>query len=226
MVFARSSSVGVPSDVGTTHFKGEAGAAGTVSTVFTTKSHADYYLAFSMNRSGAVVLDDIVVTVIPTPSLTGTQGFETGSFAAAGYTSDSVAGPDRSSITSDDARVITGRYSVFADNAAEEWYEFLSTRNDVLPLAKSSSYTVKFNYRVVRAVDAGSAGFLFFSRSSLAGIARDVGTTYFAKDAPSGTTGSLEVTFSTINFADYRLVWSMNKGGAIVIDDVQVTKNP
>ncbi|WP_240422226.1 hypothetical protein, partial [Paenibacillus periandrae] len=127
-------------------------------------------------------------------------------------------GPGAGIITNDPQKVITGQYSAYAEAAPSQyWQEFSISDPSKMQLEKNTTYTVSFKHKAVTATN----GFYYFVARSEEED-RDFGWTSWTD--PAGTVGSKVVTFTTGSKNKYRLLWGMNQGGGLSIDDIQVTK--
>ncbi|WP_424533107.1 hypothetical protein ACOZ38_22205 [Sphaerisporangium viridialbum] len=122
-------------------------------------------------------------------------------------------------LTADPARLVSGKYSSYGEApATQEWQEFLWSDPAKLKLAPLTSYTVTFKYRLL-GPDGSPAHPYVLARTASGGIAQDAGFTKW-DETSDGDVKTASVTFTTKNFADYYLIWGLNKGGAIAVDDI------
>ncbi|MEU8268353.1 hypothetical protein AB0B89_14425 [Sphaerisporangium sp. NPDC049002] len=122
-------------------------------------------------------------------------------------------------LTADPARLVSGKYSVYGEApATQEWQEFLWSDPAKLKLAPLTSYTVTFKYRLL-GPDGSIAHPYFLARTASGGIPQDAGFKRW-EETSDGDVKTASVTFTTKDFSDYYLIWGLNQGGAIAVDDV------
>ncbi|MBB2913178.1 hypothetical protein FHS43_004476 [Streptosporangium becharense] len=122
-------------------------------------------------------------------------------------------------ITSDQARRVAGGHSVYAESpVTQEWHEFLWSDRTKLKLAPRTTYTVTFKYRLLGAEGTRTNPY-FLVRSATGGFSKDLGVTSWSEPA-DGDVRSKTVTFTTGEFADYYLLWTLHNGGAMAVDDI------
>lgn len=161
--------------------------------------------------------DTYSATVLTPPVSYTYEGFEKGSFDLSDYT---PGYSNLGTITSDPSKVITGKYSVYASApSTEEWYEFMYSNNNKIPLEAGATYKVTFRAKTIENT-AGS--FYFGVRTAVGGNIADVGQNSWT-DAV-GNTYTKTSTFTLEEYSDYSLFWGVHNGGAISIDDIQIEK--
>ncbi|TVX92187.1 hypothetical protein [Paenibacillus agilis] len=211
--FSRSSTGNTAQDKGWMTWNDKAGSKGSKIVTFTTGPYGDYQLNWGTKYGGAISIDDIQVTK-------QSESFERGKFESTHYISGN---PGYSGVVTNEAeKVVTGAYSVYGESKATwEWNSFLASNPRKLQLEPNTSYTVSFKYKVIKSPSEKGKHY-FFSRTSTGNTAQDKGWTEWNDQA--GSVGSKVVTFITGPYGDYQLNWGTSYGGAISIDDIQVTK--
>ncbi|MCR8843751.1 hypothetical protein NQ117_08630 [Paenibacillus sp. SC116] len=211
--FSRTSTGKTAQDKGWTEWNDPAGSVGSKVVTFTTGPYSDYQLYWGTNYGGAVSIDDIQVTKL-------TESFERGKFDSTHYISGNPGYSGE--VTNEAGKVVTGAHSVYGESKATwEWNSFLASNPRKLQLEPNTSYSVSFQNKVIKSPSEKGSHY-FFSRTRTGDIAQDKGWTEW--NDPAGSVGSKVVTFTTGPYSDYQLYWGTNYGGAISIDDIQVTK--
>ena len=124
------------------------------------------------------------------------------------------------SITSTQAEVIAGRNSIKGSYfGSDSFTPFLDTDPTFIQFAPNQTYTITANYRIIV---AGSSGFSLGFFSSTESSARN-----FVPSATitggSGVSGTVNVTSTLLNYADYEVQFEIVGSGAIAIDDIRIT---
>ncbi|MEK5029758.1 RHS repeat domain-containing protein [Paenibacillus sp. FSL M7-1046] len=189
------------------------GGNGIKTMTFTTGNKANYYLIWGIHAGGALSVDDItIVKKISAQS----ESFEKGSFDQTNFLAGSGV------ITSDPAKIVNGQYSAYLSSLnSEDWKAFSYTDTNKVKFEKNTTYKVTFSYKTIDMVPTGSdRRFYFLARST--DNTDDKGWTAWS-DA-SGNKGRKSITFTTGNKENYYLIWGIFKGGALSIDDIEITK--
>ena len=124
------------------------------------------------------------------------------------------------SITSSPGEVISGSNSIKASGTGPVGgiaTFFLGTDPTFVRFLPSQSYTMAFSYRIIT-TDGGGFGYAF--QSSEGGL--ELGLDAVLRGA-SGSSGTVTTTFRLNNHGDYRVRFSIDGRGSIVIDDVRIT---
>ena len=210
----RTPTGGYAKDLAFTQWTEEASANTSTRTVrFVTGNYSDYYLMWGLHKGGSLSLDDVSVI------RQGEESFEGGSFSDSDY-SGGTAG-NTGMITSDAQKRISGGWSVIGSAPqATPWIDVLTSDRNKLKLRPRTTYTVRFLYRTLAAAGEGG-GHYFLARTDSGGFAHDVGFTKWLEPS-TDRVASRQITFTTDDFEDYYLVWGLNKGGEIVLDDISV----
>ncbi len=154
------------------------------------------------------------------------EGFESGSFAQTVFTAGYQG--DKSSITNAQTNIITGGYSVYSQIpvAAGVWTEILYSDITKLIMEKGTTYKVSFNYKIIE--NSAEGGFCYFMAKSPTENDGVFGKGYNTWTGVVGNSGSksFELTLSSATPAtkDYHLIWGMNGGGGLSIDDIKIEK--
>ena len=123
-------------------------------------------------------------------------------------------------ITSSPGEVISGRNSIKASGTSPvggQVTPYLGTDPTLVRLPANQSYTMTFGYRILT---ADGSGFGYAFQSPEAGL--ELGLDAVLRGA-SGSSGTVTTTFRLNNHGDYRVVFSIDGRGSIVIDDVRIT---
>ena len=123
-------------------------------------------------------------------------------------------------ITTDPDEVITGAYSLKADNdnPASIWNEFAWSDTNQVSFQPETRYTVSWKYRILR--EAAEGYFYAICRTWIGDDLHDIwGASW---DPETGTMDSTTGTFQTDSLTGYYLIFGMKNDGAIVIDDIVV----
>lgn len=199
-------------DRGFTAWNGQVGEIGTKTITFTTGSSQNYYVIWGLNNGGSLSIDDIEITKVQ-------ESFESGGYIVAPY---NRGYPHNSGIiTSDPSKVISGKYSILGDAASsQEWTEFLHSDLNKVKLEPNKTYKVSFKYKVNRLSDQN--GYFYFLVKSIdwANSINSKGFTTWTGQI--GEIGTKTVTFTTGDSYNYYLIWGLNYGGSLSIDDVKI----
>ncbi|MBP2114947.1 RHS repeat domain-containing protein [Paenibacillus silagei] len=200
-------------DKGFTSWNDASGNTGIRTMTFTTGNKENYYLIWGIHAGGSLAIDDIqIVKAISTQSET----FEKGTYNQTDFL------PGSGHITSDPNQNVSGQYSAFLSSArSEDWKEFSYTDAQKVKFEKNTTYQVTFSYRSVDMGPVDSNRYFYFLARSTDNT-QDKGWTTW-NDA-NGTRGSRTVTFTTANKENYYLIWGIHSGGALSIDDIEITK--
>ncbi len=227
--------------------------------VFTVPEEGDYVLTFGMKSTGAYMLDNVLLTQLdgvktvageahasvvntrPTidKGLGILEGFEdqpmNGSLMTYGFNR-------WGSYTSDPDKVISGKRSVtsliedyYTTYRAEvedylEWFEFLYSNPRFVTFEANATYTIEFDYKVIKECRNPVTGTPGNCYCLLRGSAGDVGATNFAVTNELGKTFELNtvyhmtVTATVGDASDYYLLIGTHQAGEVIIDNVRITK--
>jgi hypothetical protein len=196
-----------------TTWKDSVGNKGIKTITFTTGIKDNYYLIWGIHGGGSFSIDDIqVIKSIPESSET----FEKGAFGQTSYL------PGSGSITSDPLKIVSGSYSAYLSALpSEEWKGFANSDPNKLKFERNTTYTVTFFYKSVEMNSSDSNRYFYFLARST-DFKDDKGWTVW--NDSSGSSGSKTVTFTTGDKDNYFLIWGIHSGGALSIDDIQVSK--
>lgn len=210
---ARSTDNDTQEDKGYIAWTDEVGNSGIRTMTFTTGNKENYYLIWGIHAGGAISIDDI--QIVKTTSA-GSESFENGSFASTNF----LAGDGV--ITNDPAQVVSGQYSAYlSSKRTEDWKEFSYTDTNKVKFEKNTKYTITFSYKSIDMEATGAErSFYFLARST--DNKEDKGWTTW--NEVSGNKGSKTVTFTTGNKENYYLIWGIYRGGALSLDDIEITK--
>ncbi|WP_028594350.1 hypothetical protein [Paenibacillus assamensis] len=207
----RSTDNDVSADRGWTTWHAETGTVDTKTVYFTTGNKENYYLLWGIHSGGALSLDDITIKKV-------SESFEKGSFT------DTAFRPVSGSITSDPAKVISGKYSANLVSApSQQWSEFAYSDPKRLKFEPYTTYSVTFSYKASKDGSVDDQYYYFLARSSDDDVKADIGwTTWKAKK--NGDKGTKTVTFTTGQKENYYLIWGIHNGGEISLDDIHMKK--
>ncbi|MEK4043349.1 RHS repeat domain-containing protein [Paenibacillus sp. FSL H8-0048] len=196
-----------------TSWNDASGNTGIRTMTFTTGNKENYYLIWGIHAGGSLAIDDIqIVKAVSTQSET----FEKGTYNQTDFL------PGSGHITSDPNHIVSGQYSAFLSSAqSEDWKEFSYTDSQKVKFEKNTTYQVTFSYRSVDMGPVESNRYFYFLARSTDNT-QDKGWTTW-NDA-NGSRGSRTVTFTTANKENYYLIWGIHSGGALSIDDIEITK--
>jgi hypothetical protein len=123
-------------------------------------------------------------------------------------------------LTTDPDVVISGESSILGTHAGDGSYSpYLRTKKSILRFSPESTYTVKFNYRIVAEPDEGFE-LLFYSP---VGGAEGNWLPSLVITGEAGETGSAELTSTLGPYTDYEVPWNIIGTGSIAVDDIEVT---
>ncbi|WP_019909765.1 RHS repeat domain-containing protein [Paenibacillus sp. HW567] len=210
---ARSTDNDIQEDKGYTSWTDASGDGGIRTMTFTTGNKDNYYLIWGIHGGGALSMDDIQI-VKTTPA--SSESFEKGSFTSTNFLAGSGV------ITSDPAKIVSGQYSAYLSSLrTEDFKAFAYTDRNKVKFEKNTTYKVTFAYKAIDMEPAGANRcFYFLARST--DDSEDKGWTTW--NEVSGNKGTRTVTFTTGNKENYYLIWGIYKGGALSIDDIEITK--
>ncbi|MBH5320950.1 hypothetical protein I6N90_24500 [Paenibacillus sp. GSMTC-2017] len=125
-------------------------------------------------------------------------------------------------MTNDSKKVINGKYSALGESVNEwDWWEYLYSDSKKIKFEPNTTYQIKFKYKINGISDRGGF-FYFFARAPGGDFGKDRG--FIKWTGQVGEVGNKTVTFTTGAADDYYLVWGINHGGSISIDDVHIKK--
>jgi hypothetical protein len=157
-------------------------------------------------------------------TLPAVESFESGSFSGLAYAPPSgQAGVSLTQVTSE---TLAGAWSVKA-SLSSGTPETVILRSDpaLLPLSAGATYRLTFRYRALQQDAANGAWFGFAVRSAAGGDAAEVGAFHWQDEAGAPAT-TKSVLFTLGAQSDYALTWTMNGGGVLLLDDLQLTRIP
>jgi hypothetical protein len=220
-LLARSNTGGFDADRAFTRWTGKVGETGTKNIYMQLGDFDDYQILFGLYKYGGIVIDDVVIEEADSMEpFSGTVDFESGSMDTS-YMTDGFRSGEGAIVTSDSSLVIGGKYSAFAYNQNnQEWYEYLYSDKTQIKLKANTTYTVSFDYKVIKS-PASNGYFNFFARTE-SDTKADVGAITWT--GRYGDTGRKEVTFKTGSYDDYQLSWGIHFSGAVVIDNIKIQK--
>ncbi|QUL56312.1 RHS repeat protein [Paenibacillus tritici] len=196
-----------------TSWKDASGSTGIRTMTFTTGNKENYYLIWGIHAGGSLAIDDIQI-VKATSSRS--EGFEKGSYSQTDFL------PGSGSITEDPNHIVSGQYSAFLSSSpTEDWKEFSYTDPNKVKFEKNTTYQVTFSYQSIEMVPTGNHRYFYFLARST-DHTEDKGWRDW--NTISGTRGSQVVTFTTGNKENYYLIWGIHSGGALSIDEIEITK--
>lgn len=203
-------------DRGYTEWTLSAGESKTVSLSFSTGDFADYFLIWGLKNGGSVSIDDIRIV----NDYVNVEGFESGSFAASSYT-DGFS--HYGTISSAGAEVVNGSYSAVASNdGSTPWFEFVYSDPSKIRLQGGHTYKVTVAYRQLVAPQPG--GFYYtLARTPSGGNAHDAGfVRWFDEPETMGMKTQRTFDYSLDGYGDYFLIFGLQGGGKLAIDDIIV----
>ncbi|MCY9704058.1 hypothetical protein M5X17_24010 [Paenibacillus alvei] len=206
---ARSTDNDVAADAGWTAWNPRTGEKGTKTFTFTTGNKNNYYLIWGIRRGGALSIDDIYIKK-------KAESFEKGTFEGTFFRAGS------GTITNDPDKVISGNYSAYLSSPRlATWAEFAYTEPSLIRFDKNTTYSVTFSYK---AIEAPHGYYYFLARSTDNDVAADTGWTTWS--GQKGETSRKTVVFTTGEKENYYLIWGIQNGGAISIDDIRIDLAP
>lgn len=138
---------------------------------------------------------------------------------------DVIASQDRIQwvgITSDTAKVISGRFSAYGENTnpRSEWNEFMQTNRYLAPFKPGEIYHVKFDYRVL---DASLGKRMYcIVRCGLAERELAGDLKWYPK---TGESGCREFSFRCPDSPATQLFWGIQGTGKLAIDNVEIRQD-
>ncbi|NOY82425.1 MAG: hypothetical protein GXP31_15605 [Kiritimatiellaeota bacterium] len=117
--------------------------------------------------------------------------------------------------------VISGKYSLLLETRGnpKNWTLLASFNARRLPLQRGRHYRLEFDYGVL--ATGAPENRLGVGAHSSAGWQHDIGTNRFIK-LRKGARGHWFIDFTPKKFDDYQVFWSIEKGGAVVLDAVRL----
>ncbi|MEK3794170.1 RHS repeat domain-containing protein [Paenibacillus sp. FSL R7-0204] len=200
-------------DKGFTSWNDTSGSTGIRTITFTTGNKENYYLIWGIHAGGSLALDDIqIVKAVSSQS----EGFEKGTYNQTSFL------PGSGRITNDPNLTVSGQYSAYLSSLHnEDWKEFSYSDSNQVKFERNTTYQVTFSYQSIEIATADSNRYFYFLARSTDN-AEDKGWTTW--NEASGSKGSRTVTFTTSNKDNYYLIWGIHAGGALSIDDIEITK--
>ncbi|MCM3748352.1 hypothetical protein M3223_13430 [Paenibacillus pasadenensis] len=202
-------------DKGFTLWKGQAGNSGSKTITLTTGPFQNYYLIWGLHYGGSLSIDNIRISK-------DLESFESGSYSIAPYGRGypEFAG----NMTSDSAKVINGKYSILGDSPNSlEWSEYLHTDNTRFQFEPNTKYKLTFSYKINRI--SGSNGYFYFLARTPEGPYSENDRSLTKWNGAIGEKGIKTITFKTGPSKKYYLIWGINNGGSISVDDISITKD-
>lgn len=193
-----------------------AGDAGTKTISFSTADFSDYFLIWGLKNGGSVSIDDIRVA----NDYVNTEGFESGSFASSSYT-DGYS--HYGTISSAAADVVNGSYSAVGSNdGTTPWFEFAYSDPAKIRLQGGHTYKVTVAYRQLVAPQPG--GFYYtLARTPSGGNSHDAGfAQWFDEPETMGMKTQRTFDYTLDSYGDYFLIFGLQGGGKLAIDDITV----
>ncbi|XID93037.1 hypothetical protein ACF3MZ_00410 [Paenibacillaceae bacterium WGS1546] len=215
--FADTASGGSAESKGWIELTGAVGTIQTASASFTLNDRDDYKLIWGLRKGGAVSIDDIVVEkngrTVYEERFENRQSLD---LALTKLKTPPVS--DGSAITAHKPLVVSGNQSLYAKSkSGAEWNEIIYSESAKLPLQANHTYTVVFQYKIIR---TPGDYLYFFARSPSGGDSSSKGWTELTGAAGGVYQG--ESTFTLENRNDYYLVWGLRNGGEVSIDNIAV----
>lgn len=142
------------------------------------------------------------------------------------------------SFTSDKSRVINGNYSLLGSTNVGTWFDVLRSNSARAPIYDGQNYSIKFKYKPEKL--AANAHYYFVLKSNSGNFAYDKYVWWNQRTNVIGSNlGALDYTLTDKGDhcifevritpqwgpGNYYLVWGINGGGEIVIDDIVVSVN-
>lgn len=200
-------------DKGMTTWKDSPGNSGIKTMTFRTGMKDNYFLIWGIHGGGSLSIDNIRI-VKTTPSTA--ESFEKGSFEGTSFL------PGSGSISNAPDKVVNGNYSAYLSSTSTDvWKEFSYSDYNKIKFEKNTTYSVTFSYRSIHMDKADDKRFFYFLARST-DMKEDKGWTTW--NDSSGSAGSKTITFTTGNKDNYFLIWGIHSGGALSIDDIQISK--
>lgn len=200
-------------DKGFASWNDASGSTGIRTMTFTTGNKENYYLIWGIHAGGSLTLDDI--QIVKATSLQS-ETFEKGTYNQTNFL------PGSGRITNDPNLTVSGQYSAYLSSLHnEDWKEFTYTDSNQVKFERNTTYQVTFSYKTIEMAPADSNRYFYFLARSTDN-AEDKGWTTW--NEASGSKGSRTVTFTTSNKDNYYLIWGIHAGGALSLDDIEITK--
>ena len=203
-------------DRGYTEWSLAAGDAGTKTISFSTADFSDYFLIWGLKNGGSISIDDIRIV----NDYVNTEDFESGAFASSSYTDGYNHYGTISSAAGD---VVNGSYSaVGSNNGSIPWYEFAYSNPSKIRLQGGHTYKVTVAYRQLVAPQSG--GFYYtLARTPSGGNANDAGfVQWFDEPETMGMKTQRTFDYTLGAYGDYFLIFGLQGGGRLAIDDITV----
>jgi phosphoribosylformylglycinamidine (FGAM) synthase-like amidotransferase family enzyme len=174
-----------------------------------------------------VVIPNKTFAISPVDLLVN-EDFENGDFAQTAFTAGYENNKSMLLNKNEQFKIITGEYSVYSQIpvVAGVWTEVLYSDTTKLIFEKGTTYKVSFNYKIIE--NSAEDGFCYFMAKSPTENDGVFGKGYNAWTGVAGDSGSksFELTLGSTapDEKDYRLVWGVNGGGGLSIDDIKIEK--
>lgn len=167
--------------------------------------HPGYRLILGVRFGGALVVKNLKIEdVSPAPPPPG--------FLLSGPIT-----PDERLVLQHNAAVVKGGVEVDTTASPDEWHEYLSTAADTVTFESGKSYSIAYDYAVVKVKDSSTEFYHLLRTGS--DTDKDQGWETWTDTA--GTKGHKELTVNPSE-TGYRLILGVHYGGAIRIENLKI----
>jgi hypothetical protein len=192
---------------------GTAGSSGTATLTNTLGSYSDYEIFWTIVGTGAIAIDNIQITMLPTGQAVVSENAE----GTAPNTGSGLQVLNGATVTTSPALVIGGKASILLSSGGT-----IVTLPTSVPLAPNSTYIVEFDYRIVTLGQGDTSVYLSFSPPGPFNAQQSI--TLFGLPKNASSSGHFSTGALTNAAASYVLNIVAAPGWSLVIDNVSINR--